>query len=157
PQARWRTNGLLAAARPQLGDAAAEALAAEGARLSTHEAFGLAVRLHVPGEPAAPPALAAPIAPFAPFAPAEPQAPAAGVPDPAGPGPAAGALLTSRELQIAQLVARGLSNRGIADELIISPATAARHVANIFGKLGFTSRSQVAAWVAEHYPGRPLG
>jgi predicted ATPase/DNA-binding CsgD family transcriptional regulator len=157
PQARWRTNGLLAAARQQLGDAAAEALAAEGARLSTHEAFGLAVRLHVPGEPAAPPALAAPIAPFAPFAPAEPQAPAAGVPDPAGPGPAAGALLTSRELQIAQLVARGLSNRGIADELTISPATAARHVANIFGKLGFTSRSQVAAWVAEHYPGRPLG
>ena len=58
-------------------------------------------------------------------------------------------VLTGRELQIAELVARGLSNRGIAAELTISPATAARHVANIFGKLGFTSRAQVAAWTAE--------
>jgi DNA-binding NarL/FixJ family response regulator len=56
--------------------------------------------------------------------------------------------LTSRELEIAGLIARGLSNRGIAAELTISPATAARHVANIFGKLGFTSRAQVAAWVS---------
>jgi predicted ATPase/DNA-binding CsgD family transcriptional regulator len=154
PQARRRTDGLLAVARQQLGDAAAEALAAEGARLSTHEAFSLAVGLHVAGEPAAaaPPP---PAEPPPPAAPAEPQAPAAEAP--AGAGLAAGPPLTSRELQIAQLIARGLSNRGIADELTISPATAARHVANIFGKLGFTSRSQVAAWVAEHYPGRPLG
>jgi DNA-binding CsgD family transcriptional regulator len=33
--------------------------------------------------------------------------------------------------------------------LVISPATAARHVANIFTKLGFSSRAQVAAWVIE--------
>ena len=58
-------------------------------------------------------------------------------------------LLTARELEIAALIARGLSNRGIAAELVISPATAARHVANIFAKLGFTSRAQVAAWTAE--------
>ncbi|HEX3493725.1 MAG TPA: LuxR C-terminal-related transcriptional regulator, partial [Streptosporangiaceae bacterium] len=61
--------------------------------------------------------------------------------------------LTTRELEIARLIARGLSNRGIADELTISPATAARHVANIFGKLGFSSRAQVAAWAAEREPG----
>jgi predicted ATPase/DNA-binding CsgD family transcriptional regulator len=65
--------------------------------------------------------------------------------------------LTNRELQIARLIAQGRSNRAIAEELTISPATAARHVANIFGKLGFTSRAQVAAWIAERYPGRPLG
>ena len=61
--------------------------------------------------------------------------------------------LTPREHQIAALVARGYSNRAIADELSISPATAARHVANILGKLGFTSRTQVAAWVAGNQPG----
>ncbi len=61
--------------------------------------------------------------------------------------------LTAREREIAALIARGLSNRGIADELVISPATAARHVANIFTKLGFTSRAQVAAWAAQRESG----
>jgi DNA-binding NarL/FixJ family response regulator len=54
--------------------------------------------------------------------------------------------LTPREREIAALIARGLSNRGIADELVISPATVARHVTNILTKLGFTSRAQIAAW-----------
>ncbi|WP_067490160.1 LuxR C-terminal-related transcriptional regulator [Actinomadura hibisca] len=58
--------------------------------------------------------------------------------------------LTAREREIATLVARGLSNRGIADELVISPATVARHVTNILTKLGFASRAQVAAWAVEH-------
>ena len=57
--------------------------------------------------------------------------------------------------RIAGLIARGLSNRGIADELVISPATAARHVANIFSKLGFTSRAQVAAWAVQRESGGP--
>ncbi|MGC5010844.1 ATP-binding protein [Streptosporangium sp. DT93] len=57
--------------------------------------------------------------------------------------------LTCREWEIAELVARGMSNRAIADDLVISPATAARHVANILGKLGFSSRTQVATWVVE--------
>ncbi|MFD0889476.1 response regulator transcription factor, partial [Streptosporangium algeriense] len=58
--------------------------------------------------------------------------------------------LTGREWEIAELIARGLSNKAIADELVISPATAARHVANILAKLGFSSRTQVATWVVEH-------
>ncbi|GAA2850028.1 hypothetical protein GCM10010517_07500 [Streptosporangium fragile] len=57
--------------------------------------------------------------------------------------------LTCREWEIAQLIARGMSNKAIADELFISPATAARHVANILAKLGFSSRTQVATWVIE--------
>ncbi|MFI6321489.1 ATP-binding protein [Nonomuraea sp. NPDC050556] len=57
--------------------------------------------------------------------------------------------LTAREREIAQLIARGLTNRGIAEELFISPATAARHVANILAKLGFTSRAQVAVYVRD--------
>jgi predicted ATPase/DNA-binding CsgD family transcriptional regulator len=57
--------------------------------------------------------------------------------------------LTPREREIAALIARGLSNKGIADELVISPATVARHVTNILTKLGFSSRAQIAAWAVE--------
>ena len=62
--------------------------------------------------------------------------------------PAPPSVLTPREQEIATLIADGYSNRAIADELVISPATAARHVANILAKLGFTSRAQIAAWAA---------
>jgi DNA-binding CsgD family transcriptional regulator/tetratricopeptide (TPR) repeat protein len=54
--------------------------------------------------------------------------------------------LTPRERQIIELIATGRSNRQIAEELLIAPATAARHVANIMAKLEFSSRSQIAAW-----------
>jgi len=54
--------------------------------------------------------------------------------------------LTPRERQIVALIAEGCSNKAIAEELVISPATAARHVANILLKLGLSSRAQVAAW-----------
>jgi predicted ATPase/DNA-binding CsgD family transcriptional regulator len=57
--------------------------------------------------------------------------------------------LTPRERQVVALVASGHSNKVIAGELFISPATAARHVANILAKLGFSSRTQVAAWAAD--------
>jgi predicted ATPase/DNA-binding CsgD family transcriptional regulator len=56
-------------------------------------------------------------------------------------------VLTARELEIAALVARGRRNKAIAEELVISPATVARHIANIMLKLGFQSRAQIAAWV----------
>lgn len=57
--------------------------------------------------------------------------------------------LTSRERQIAGLVAQGLSNRDIASRLVISQRTAETHVEHILTKLGFTSRAQIAAWVVE--------
>jgi predicted ATPase/DNA-binding CsgD family transcriptional regulator len=57
--------------------------------------------------------------------------------------------LTPREEEIAALIADGRSNRAIAEELVISPATVARHVANMMAKLGFHSRSQIAAWCAD--------
>jgi predicted ATPase/DNA-binding NarL/FixJ family response regulator len=75
-----------------------------------------------------------------------------------GPGHDAGgarrapSLLTPREHEIVLLISQGLSNREIADELVISPATAARHVANILAKLGYTSRTQVASWASRHEP-----
>ena len=57
--------------------------------------------------------------------------------------------LTSREQEIAELLAQGLSNKAIAKSLVIAQRTAETHVANVLVKLGLTSRSQVAAWVAE--------
>jgi DNA-binding CsgD family transcriptional regulator/Tfp pilus assembly protein PilF len=54
--------------------------------------------------------------------------------------------LTRREHQIALLIVQGMSNREIANKLIISPTTAARHVANILAKLGLSSRTQVISW-----------
>jgi DNA-binding CsgD family transcriptional regulator len=56
--------------------------------------------------------------------------------------------LSRRELDVAVLVSQGLSNRGIAERLHLSERTAESHVKNICDKLGFNSRSQVAAWVA---------
>ena len=57
--------------------------------------------------------------------------------------------LTAREREVAVLIARGYSNRAIAEELVIIPRTADTHVERILGKLGFTARAQVGAWVAE--------
>jgi ATP/maltotriose-dependent transcriptional regulator MalT len=56
--------------------------------------------------------------------------------------------LSSREFEVATLVAEGLSNRAIAERLHLSERTAESHVKNICDKLGFNSRSQVAVWVA---------
>ena len=58
--------------------------------------------------------------------------------------------LTKRERQVADLVSKGLTNKAIANELVISQRTAQGHVENILTKLGFTSRAQIAAWVVEH-------
>jgi non-specific serine/threonine protein kinase len=60
--------------------------------------------------------------------------------------------LTPRELQVARLIAEGHSNKDIAAELVISRRTAEGHVERILTKLGFTSRAQVAAWVAASQP-----
>jgi adenylate cyclase len=57
--------------------------------------------------------------------------------------------LTEREQEVAALIARGLTNRRIAEELIVTERTAASHVEHILGKLGFTSRTQIGVWAAE--------
>lgn len=59
-----------------------------------------------------------------------------------------GRQLTKRERQVADLVAQGWTNKAIAAELVISQRTAEGHVEHILTKLGFTSRAQIAAWVA---------
>ena len=54
--------------------------------------------------------------------------------------------LSPREAEVAKLVAEGLTNRQIAERLVISGRTAQNHVQHILTKLGFTTRSQIAAW-----------
>ncbi|GAA1006037.1 hypothetical protein Aple_040950 [Acrocarpospora pleiomorpha] len=122
PSSGSRLENVLAPARDVLGEAMVAALWAEGHGLTLDQAVRLALEEAVPvTRPVVQPAALTPQS-----------------------------TLTAREQEIAELIARGLSNRAIADELVISQATVARHVANILAKLGFTSRTQVATWVVEH-------
>ncbi|HEX4660632.1 MAG TPA: LuxR C-terminal-related transcriptional regulator [Streptosporangiaceae bacterium] len=123
-----RTERLLAAAR-SFGQEAITRLWAEGARLDASSAVELALAVPLPAADGA-------------VGEAASGAPRSGT-ETTAPG-----RLTPRERQIVALIARGCSNRAIAEELVISPATAARHVANVLLKLGFSSRAQVAAWAA---------
>ena len=70
--------------------------------------------------------------------------------EPASPGRGPGPRLTGRELEVAELVAEGLTNHSIARRLSIAPRTAEAHVENIRRKLEVHSRAQIAAWVTEH-------
>ena len=152
-----RVEEVLEVARARLGAATAAALFAAGRDMAADDAAGYALSPHAPaadhphaapsgsGDPGEPawtdPALLATVPP--------PRHDASGPHPTRAPSP-----LTAREHEIVLLIVRGLSNRGIADELVISPATAARHVANILSKLGFGSRTQVASWAARHEPPR---
>jgi ATP/maltotriose-dependent transcriptional regulator MalT len=66
------------------------------------------------------------------------------------PTPSAGdAALTQREWQVAELVTQGLTNKAIADKLVISQRTVDGHVEHIRDKLGFDSRTQIATWLLQ--------
>ena len=56
--------------------------------------------------------------------------------------------LSPREIEVARLVARGLTNKQIGEALFVSERTAENHVQHILVKLGFSNRSQIAAWSA---------
>jgi len=58
-------------------------------------------------------------------------------------------VLSPRELEVADLVAEGLSNPAIARRLYLSRPTVASHVAHILTKLGFSTRAQIAAWAVQ--------
>jgi predicted ATPase/DNA-binding NarL/FixJ family response regulator len=108
--------------RAALGEDAYEHAYAEGAALSPEGAVGLALAKRSRGKPSGDERV---------------------VKDPQGG-------LTRRQAQIADLVAKGMSNREIASALVISQRTAESHVEQIMVKLGFSSRTQIATWIAEH-------
>jgi DNA-binding NarL/FixJ family response regulator len=63
--------------------------------------------------------------------------------------------LTEREREVAALVASGLTNKQIADTLVITKLTADKHVGNILSKVGVASRAQVAVWWVQHVAAIP--
>jgi DNA-binding NarL/FixJ family response regulator len=75
--------------------------------------------------------------------------------------PAGESPLSPRELEVARLVGRGLTNKQIGQTLYVSERTAENHVQHILTKLGLRNRSQIAAWASRawrepsnEYPGR---
>jgi predicted ATPase/DNA-binding CsgD family transcriptional regulator len=114
----------LATARAALGERAFVDAWVEGQRLTLDEAVKIGLAL-------------AEAAPASGSAVAEPAS-----------GPSVDTL-TRRERDVAALIARGLTNREIADALVISEMTADSHVSHILRKLGFRSRVQVARWAVE--------
>ncbi len=58
--------------------------------------------------------------------------------------------LTEREMEVLRLIARGLSNRDIAEKMIISEKTVKTHVSNILSKLNLEDRTQAAIWAIKH-------
>jgi ATP/maltotriose-dependent transcriptional regulator MalT len=110
----------MAALRLQLGHEALQAGLARGCRLTRREALALAHQL----PDGLTPVIARP--------------------------PLSVQVLTEREREVAGLVAAGLSNRQIADELVFTKHTADKHVGNILGKLSLASRAQLAVWWIAH-------
>jgi non-specific serine/threonine protein kinase len=120
PAEQARYDRSLAAARVSLGERAFAVACAQGRRMTTEQAVQYALAV----DPADGRVLAAP--------------------------PSALDLLTAREQEVVALVSRGLTNRQIADELIVSERTAEAHVSSSMNKLGLTSRAQLAVWAADH-------
>ncbi len=60
-------------------------------------------------------------------------------------------VLTRRERDVAALLARGLTNRQIATELVLTEGTAASYVRRVMDRLGFHTRAQIAVWAVEHH------
>jgi non-specific serine/threonine protein kinase len=58
--------------------------------------------------------------------------------------------LTRREQEVAALVARGLTNRQAAEQLMLATRTIETHLEHIFDKLGVQTRAEVAAWAVRH-------
>jgi predicted ATPase/DNA-binding CsgD family transcriptional regulator/tetratricopeptide (TPR) repeat protein len=148
PGAVRRADDLLALARGRMGAAAAEALLLQGRAMSPHAAarLGQTAPGWLPGQEAQ-------AGPGRRSHQEQPDSPGA-APGAAGTSEPPNGGLTARELEIAAQLARGLTNQAIARELFISPSTVARHIANIFTKLGCSSRAQVAAWAAGRPPPR---
>ncbi|MEV4078461.1 helix-turn-helix transcriptional regulator [Nonomuraea fuscirosea] len=120
-----------AAVRERLGDEAFEAAVEEGAGLDVDEAVAYA--LEDPADPVRAGTEAAPRQ------------------------RAETTELTPRELEVAGLIAQGVRNKEIAARLVISTRTAEGHVEHILTKLGFTSRTQIAAWYFDRAAPPPEG
>jgi DNA-binding NarL/FixJ family response regulator len=136
-QLRRLVQPWLERARAEVGSAEAGALGVEGSQLSTDELLDEALRdTDHPQRALAAGAVDAP--PGSDGQSGSNRSPAAGS---GGSSP-----LSTRELEVADLVARGLTNREIAQHLVISTRTVESHVDHIKAKLGFGRRARIVAW-----------
>jgi len=127
PEERLLHEPQLAAARSRLGEAAWEAAFTEGKAMTFEEAVEYALSKEEPDSSTSP------------------------IPR-VSPADELLSSLTRREQEVAFLVARGFTNRQVAQELSISERTAANHVAKILRKLGLSSRTQIASWATQRQP-----
>lgn len=121
PAAAPMRRALMERLQPALDAPGGERAHAEGARMNLRQAIAYALGDEAPAEPR------------------RTRAPAAAPP-----------LLTPRQLEVARLIAQGMSNKAIAARLTLSERTIEGHVEQICNKLGFNSRVQIAAWVVRH-------
>jgi DNA-binding NarL/FixJ family response regulator len=117
----------LAAARAQLGEQALAAAWAEGRTMSPEQAFATQGKAMIPTPIPARPASATPVK--------SPTSPAG---------------LTARELEVLRLLATGLTDAQIAEQLVLSLHTVHAHLRTIYSKLGVTSRSAATRYAFEH-------
>jgi predicted ATPase/DNA-binding CsgD family transcriptional regulator len=134
PEAQAARLGRIMDAAADLGEDKISSAWATGSALTSEAAVTLA--LH---EPAGPDELAA-----------SDQLAISGEPDAESRAAAQPVALTAREAQIVGLIVDGAGNKAIGDQLHITTATAARHVANIMTKLAVNTRAQIAAWSRDH-------
>ena len=59
--------------------------------------------------------------------------------------------LTPREIEVLRLVAKGMTNEQVANQLVISPRTVDTHLTSIYGKIGVSSRSAATRYALEHH------
>lgn len=137
PSERDRYAAAVVATRAQLGDAAFAAALAAGRALPPEQVAGEALLIAGPTTEAEPGGAV-------PSGTAPPQHAALSPPG-RQPSP-----LTRREREVAALVARGLTDRQIAEALVIAEGTVGVHLTNIFAKLDLHARAQLAVWAAEH-------
>ena len=133
PNSRSRLERAIEPARRGLSGEAADANWQAGRALSLDQAIELA--LNIDASPAAR---------------VRPETSTTSLAVAASRGRGAGSVLTGREREVAGLIAQGLTNRQIAEQLVITEGTAANHVVHILNKLGYGSRAQVAVWAVEH-------
>jgi predicted ATPase/DNA-binding CsgD family transcriptional regulator len=121
----------VATTHAQLGEERFAAAWAEGREMTLEQVLAEQARATTPGQTSTVPTI---------------QQPA----DTATPSPAYPGELTPREVEILRLIASGLSNAQVAEQLIISPRTVHAHVRSIYSKLGITSRSAATRYAIDH-------
>jgi DNA-binding CsgD family transcriptional regulator len=122
---------LTAAACAQMGEEACTTTLAEGRAMTPEQALAAREPVTAPAMQAEP--VPAPYVPRTPISPAYPDG------------------LTAREVEVLRLVAQGMTNEQVAEQLVISPRTVSTHLTSIFGKIDVSTRSAATRYAIDHH------